>query len=236
MRRLLLILVMLCALPSWGTIALGQHPSKTTCGAAASCAITITSPTAGDLLVGVMHQNSHTVTISSVSGACSGSWVVSSASYTTDLVNTGIEGEFAYCLSAAAGTSVTFTWSATSGSVTAIDVFEFSHAGTMSFDVAGIRDQSTSVSSMAGVTLTLTGASDVIMQLDINNASNPTAISSPYSFQNVNGDGIGWSLNTASGTAPTWTKSGPDASALAAIAFTEVVSSTSRKRVMVTIQ
>lgn len=232
MNRLLILTFLLCSLPSWATIALVQRPNKTTCGAAASCAITITSASAGDALVGIMHMNSHTVTISSVSGACTSGWVVSSASYTSDVVNSGISGEFAYCLNAASGTTVTFTWSATSGSATSVDVYEFSHAGTMQFKVAGFRDQSSSSASVAGVNLGSLGGNSLIVQLDVNNTSSPTAISGGYSFENVNADGIGWLLNVSSDPGPTWTLNAANAAALSAIALTEVITS-NRKRVVV---
>jgi len=129
-----------------------------------------------------------------------------------------------YVLSSTGGVSaITFTYTngnSTSG-YTAISMFEYHTTLTAAFDVDGTRVSSTG-GSPAGVTLTLTGSNDVIAQ-NINGLSGgASAITGTYTNPADFIAGFGWagSINTNSGTAPTWTITSNEAG-MSAIAFKE---------------
>lgn len=88
-------------------------------------------------------------------------------------------------------------------------------------DVGGARDQSATTANPAGIGLTLTGSNDVIVQY-VNYGTNATAISGTYTSPAdfPGGSGVAGSINTSSGTAPTWTATS-STGALGALALKE---------------
>ena len=216
---LLLISLLFFALPARATWALVQHPSTTGCNGT-TCAVTVTSTGAGHLLVFAALIGNTTSTLSSVSG--DGTWTVCGASCRS--VSSVTTTEMGYILSATGGaTTITGTLSATSPWSAA--VLEYSYtSGPISVDAQGHREQTTGTTSCAGVTLTLTGTNDVIVQI-ANPSGSISAVTSPYTSPAdfPGGNGVAGSINTTSGTAPTWTQTS-STDALSAIAFKETAS------------
>jgi hypothetical protein len=180
-----------------GTWSLVQHPNKTTC-ASSPCAITVTSTTAGNLLIGIAGFSTNTGAMTSITGGTSvhPSCKSTSGSFVSNI---------AYVLSATGGTtSVSFTYSGTDDW---IEFLEYkSLGGTPTFDVCGVRSDTSSGANIAGVSAgTLSGTNDVIVQfgewqnLGATVCTNSSA--SPNDFPNSNSVcGLINSTNTAAGT------------------------------------
>lgn len=218
MRRLLILAAfLLLARPASATFTLVQHPNKTTCGTATTCALTVTSTGAGHLLIAVGLQFNANTTISSITNEatwvhCTSCSATQAASGTTDAW---------YTLSATGGvTSITFNFAASTSAI--IEMVELSFtAGPVALDQQGNRVQSTSTASAAGVSLSaFTGSNDAVVQFMTTSGSGGTAVSGGFTADFPAGDGVGWLLNTASNTAPNWTQ-GSGADALGALAFKE---------------
>jgi hypothetical protein len=130
------------------------------CGNAASCAVTITSPKAGDLLVVAAAYDSSGATIKSASGA--GTWVhPSSCSANLPRYETT---DFIYSLSATSGTTISVTMSTTVQYLQLLAV-EYSGNGPFSFDVcAGLVD-STSSANPPGAGVKTSGVNDLALSL-----------------------------------------------------------------------
>lgn len=224
MKKLILSLLLLST-PAWATWSVRTFTSHA-CVAGASCAMTIPSTTAGDLIVVMAYIGNATDKVTSVTdnGGSSYSLCATSSCYATDSSANGVDA--AYCLSVVGGaTSVTVNKTSSSNALT-LYVLQASHAGTAALDAVGTRLQTTNTTSPLGVALTLTGTNDVIVQ-GIHSAS-PTVLSGCY----TSGGGTGnllWQqcTNTTDGTAPTWTTSNSKAQ-MNALAFTEVSSGTTR--------
>jgi hypothetical protein len=114
--------------------------------------------------------------------------------------------------------SITFNFNTNCGACD-VKVYEIGVTnGPAVLDTQGNRDQSTNATSIAGVTLTLTGSADAIVQGGIASGTF-SAVSGSYTNSDfTNGNGRAILLNTASGTAPNWTSTSGRA-ALTAIAF-----------------
>lgn len=214
------LLACLSVLPCFGTWALVQNPSKITCGNVSSCAITVTSTGAGNLLVGSALIIDTAGNLQSISG---GSSVHPANCLATDSGASG-SSDVAYILSATGGsTSITFTFNGTF-TIGVIQLWEFSYSsGPAVFDLCNNRDQSTNSASPLGVSLTaLTGSNDVFIQqgLFVGTVSAVTT----YTGNFPNGNGMAYLLNSTNGTAPTWTQSPSGRAALSGIAFTETAS------------
>lgn len=225
MKRFLLLLLLLCSLPSWATWTVVQHKISGACTASSStCAVTVTSTGTGNVIVIGMAIASNVEAIVSVSGGgtyshpagCNGT---SGSTFGTDC---------AYTLASTSGTtSITVTRTDATTHTWRVAATELSFtSGPVSVDSGSpqTRTQTTAVTNPAGVTLTLTGSNDAIYQMIL--STTPSAITSPYST-NVDFSGPGGfavSINTVSGTAPTWTTAS-SAAALSAIAFTETAAS-----------
>jgi hypothetical protein len=185
-----------------------QHVPRASggCGAT-SCAATVTATGTGNVLVvlGGYHSGT-TMSFSSITGACSSSWVIPAGVH-QDQGSIGVNG--AYCLTSTAGvTTITANYSSTVSGDSQLDVIEYHWSGsTIAVDGTPASSQNGScVSPCAGVAQTLTGASDVIVQWIVWNA--PSAISgvytNPFDVVSTN-QGFAGAINTIVGTAPTWT-------------------------------
>jgi len=127
----------------------------------------------------------------------------------------GASGYNVYCGSSSGGE--TFLAQITgSGTVTYTATTCSGVSATVAYDTSNNRDQSTSASSVPGVTLTLGGTNDVIVTGIADNTI--TAIASPtgatYSFDGSGSsqEAFGYALNTATGAAPTWSTANGTAS------------------------
>jgi hypothetical protein len=210
MKRLLPLLLLLCATPAHATWTLVQVKDNTaSCNA--SCPVTVTATAAGNLLVaGVIAANTG-ITISSVSGGCAGTW--------TRAASTAVSGagdgssELFYCLnSSAAATTVTLTLS---GSPNGLGVVWEAHStnGSIAVDSGATPSGTktdTSCTSCAGTALTLSGNNDFIAALAPcgSSCTGLTGTGWTNDLANASGDGIGHGITTGSLTAPaTWTQS-----------------------------
>lgn len=205
-----LIFVLLLVLKSqaFATCTFIQGAAPTSCGNSSTCAVTISATGTGNLLVGWATANSGVETITSVAGG--GTWTVPGGT-TCRLTGAGQGGiDCAYTLASTSGaTTVTFTMGGTANHLLGA-VGEYSCTGAITFDVAGTGSGS-SQTNPAGVALTLNGTNDIIVQ-GIGSSANVTAINGAYTnpavFTNTDASqktGFGGAINTASGTAPTWT-------------------------------
>lgn len=130
-----------------------------------------------------------------------------------------------YVLSSTGGeTSFTVNYASDTNFQGAI-FMEFSYtAGSIALDDAQVRQPVGSETNPAGATLTVTGASDVVIQAAAIN-TDPTAISGSFTRTSIRfGCAIGDLVNTASGTAPTWTAAAENPGNFYALAFKELAS------------
>lgn len=215
------VLALFLSCPAWATWTVVQHKISTACSTVGTtCAVTVTSTGSGHVIVIGMGVLDNTDQIVSVSGG--GTYTHPATCHAVDLLVKGTD--CAYTLSSTSGTtSITVTRTAASGNNWTVAATELSFTnGPVSVDTGspGTRDQTTTVTNPAGVTLTLAGSNDAIYQ--IITGTSPTAISSPYNTNSdfLSGEGFATAINTVSGTAPTWTQSSSRA-CLSAIAFTE---------------
>ena len=192
-----------------------QH-AENTCASGTTCAVTLSSTTAGQLaVVTLTGAPGATPTISGVSAGL-GTFVHCSNCSAND----GFESvDMGYVASIASGqTSVTVTLSVNPGNAYNVAIFVYSYTySSISLDTSG-SGTDTTCTSCAGIGLTLTGSNDVIVQCT-GTGSTTVSISSPYTdFAPNNVNFTAGAINTASGTAPTWTlQSGVTANA--AMAF-----------------
>lgn len=210
------------------TFALVQHASNS-CGGGATCAVTVTSTTAGNLLVafGANNTGANNLVFSSMTGE--GTWTHCSGGHVATLnagSTTFYQVDCAYILSATGGTtSLTWTWSASAGKST-IEIIEVSRtSGSWALDVNGILGDA-SCTTCASPTLTLSGSNDYIFQYSGLTASTLSAISGSYTSpadfitSGLNGYAgfAGWNGGT-SGASVNWTGSPTDTLPTGAIAF-----------------
>lgn len=217
MRKLLIIFgLLICAMPAHATVTKVQAISAT-CATNPCTSVTIASTGSGNLLVAVLGGSNSAATITAISCTPScGTWTHCASCISHDATAGTIDAE--YILSSSSGGLLLSMTS--SNTPDAMWFYEFSSTATpFLLDTQGTRDQTTAVTSAAGVTLTLTGSNDVIIQSGVC-AANISSITTYTLNGNPNGNGSAYLLNTASGTAPTWTQtSGRDA--FNAIAFKE---------------
>jgi hypothetical protein len=230
--KMALLLVVLC-LPCWGTFSLVQskaNSTSATCGngSTTSCTTgTITATGSGHLLTAMIYLHAIADDVSAVSGG--GTWAEATSCPVGDTTDTQIISCW-YVLSSSSGaTSVTAT--VTTGLARAIVFAEYSFTGaSVSLDYNNGAFRSTSSTSQTGITFTLTGSNDVLVQGAFT-GGNISAISGSYSGNLIQPAlltvGFAYVLNSVVTTAPTWTTvSGR--STVAAMAFSEASSSTSQ--------
>jgi hypothetical protein len=217
----LALFALLLSCPAWATWAVVQHTSNTCTTASQTCNIAVSSTGTGNVIVIGIGIASNAEQIVSVSGG--GTYThPATACHSADGTTRG--ADCAYTLASTSGTTtitVTRTDATSFGWNASATEYSFT-SGPVSLDTGTpqVRDQTTTVTGPAGVTLTLSGTNDAIYQMIEGTA--PTAVTSPYSTnQNFSANlGAASSINTVSGTAPTWTQTSAKA-ALSAIAFTE---------------
>lgn len=234
---LLTAIFSLCMAPqsAHATWSLVQHP-RGACNVSSPCSLTVTATGTGHLGILIFLQAQGAApTLSSVSDGTS-TWTVNG---TCSVTNGGIGGVFgAYSVNLASGiTSISATLSAGTAFNGEVEFLEYSTTGGPPiFDTcAGTVNGSSA--TPAGQVLTLSGTNDVIVQV-IQSAGpqNATAVTGtytnpadfPFSGPAAAGYGIAGSINTSSGTAPTWTLNGANTSLVIGMAFKESVAAGSR--------
>lgn len=225
MKKLLLVFgLFLFTVPSWATWTLVHSASNATCpGSGTSCAITVSSTGAGHVIVLWFYMptaGAGTNSIASVS--CGGTYTVDTGSLITVSALGGSQ-QMAYTLSSTSGVTtctINTTAAMNSGGVAAMSEYSFT-AGSVAFDISGNRNQAITTNP-AGVTLTLSGTNDVIVQAVTPDAS-CSAIAAPFTNPDIFPGGWGYAgaINQSSGTGPTWT-CGSGADMLSAVAIKEV--------------
>lgn len=213
---------------AWGTIAVVQHPvlaTQVTCTGGTCPAFTVTTTGSGHAGIFAVTMETAGLTISSIScaGATCAGWQVSHSSPAcqgTDATGAA-STDIAYYPSLPSGvTSITVVLSSAT-SLDDMEFVEYSFTGSsMSFDTCGNRTNTPASANMAGVTLTLTGSNDAILQVGRPGSALTacTGWASPADF--TNGDGYCGKINVNSGTAVSWTNTSTTA-ALSALALTE---------------
>lgn len=226
---LLAAVVLSCTVPqsAHATWALVQHP-RGACNGTPPCTLTIAATGVGHLgeLI-YLNGSGVSPTLTSVSDGTS-TWTVNGTCVATSGAIGAIAGAYSVNLASGITTlTITPTGQAFNGEV---EFLEFSTTvGPPIFDTcAGTTNGSSA--TPAGQVLTLTGTNDVILQ-SINSAGpqNATALTGtytnpadfPFSGPSAAGYGIGGSINTASGAAPTWTLNGANTSLVMGMAFKE---------------
>lgn len=188
-----------------------------------TCSVTLNQTIGAGHLVVVWGSN-YTVTASHITGlsAGAGTATLCPSSTCAGFDSSQIADDFAVILSASsfAGPMV-ITWSqafTANNGVAEVREYSFTN-GPVSIDGnGGTRDQSSGASSIAGVAMSPTGASDLIVQ-GIAGSDNCSAITTYTHSDFLSGNGIADLLNTTSGTAPTWTCAANTFAALNAVAI-----------------
>lgn len=202
------ILFFLSLMPgsAWATFTNGQDVINGSCSSSSTtCAITVTSTTAGD--AGVVEINyGHTAQVN-VTGVTGGTWVVGTGCATScssfdSTASGGISG--GYTLSLTGGsTTITVTVSVAPSFGWSAEFREASfNNGPLLVDKTGNKAITTNTVNPTGVALTLTGSNDFIVQ-GVVYTTTCTAISGSYT--NLSGLVSAVLVNSTSGTAPTWT-------------------------------
>ena len=194
-----------------------------------SCSITSLNTTAGHLVVFGMtngagnHISSVTLPISGGNIFCFGcAGGIFTSCFVTDAA-TSFTSDCGYTFGVTTSSGTTFTivrdTIATAGWRVWYAELAKSTGCTISLDAVGTRDQTTNSTSPIGVTLSIAGPSDAIVQ-EVGVGSGVTAVTSPYSTNFLHGgtQGVALSINTSSGAPPTWTVTN-NKSALSGIAF-----------------
>jgi hypothetical protein len=223
MRRLLFSLVVAAISASALGSTWSSHFKQAACSAtSATCAVSSISPVvgAGNLLIIAvwLAQADDAITISSISGdACT---LVISAGIAGASVEGGLRT--AYCLSAAgAESSVTITVSSAPANAWRAEVdYASSTAPPYFLDSSGSADQTTVVSPQPGIAFAEKGANDVMFQWIRLGGGTVSSINGAYTVQLTSGVvSSAVALNTVTGTAPSWTLSSGQKSAVAGLAF-----------------
>lgn len=206
---------------TWSTPT--QTVFNNACGAATSCAVTVSAIGVGHLLVVVAHT-SNSVTLNSVTAAGETMSILSGC----DTGKTGC----AYTKSTVGGaTTVTCNWSDTTSSTnTTCGVYEVPYTAQSIYLESNAQGATRTgpSTSMFGPDLTanysylLEGYSDAVFQLITTTTGTVSAINSSYTLANhVGRAGDAYILNTISNSTPTWTNSQSTSALVAVLSFGE---------------
>jgi hypothetical protein len=225
------------------TWTLIQHKNNFTCSGTASgtnaCAVTVTSTTAGNVLVvaSAIFWGSSTGTnapsfVSATGNSGDTSFTHCPSAY-GELNYSGHNYEAADCayIASATGgaTSVTYNWNTQSASGNAwnidVEFLEFHRSsGSPTIDTSN-NATSSACTTCTAPTLSLSSGSDVIVQF-VSVFNTLSSVAAPYATSpspdldssNVFG-GFAWALNQSSGTGPVWTASSSGSIAMGGVAF-----------------
>lgn len=153
-----IVLVMVLGLGDlgWAAATIVQTTLGHSAVSSTTLAVTVTSTGSGNLLVLGSATPFNSVTVSSISGGCSGSWTQATGAAGSDSWF-GSETDVWYCLSSSSGaTTVTITYSGSSDNKTGI-VWEVSGMTSPSLDDADHVNDGTAA-TITGPTLTSTGS------------------------------------------------------------------------------
>jgi len=228
-----LVVLLLATSPAWATFTLVQHVNNRACagsGSITTCNLTVTSTGSGHVIVIAVGLGGASKSITSVSGA--GTYTHCTTCTATD--SNGESSDMSYTLNSSSGvTTITVNFSSTAQNSAAVEMWELSFTGSsVQFDVGNNIDNSTNT-NRGGASLTaLTGTNDALFQCIFAGSTvvTVTAINGAYTtgdFGTVaagNGTGFAVAINSATGTAPTWTFSGNARSAGSGLAISETSS------------
>ncbi len=211
------------------TMTVVQHVGADACFGSAACALTITSTTAGNLLIAIAAANGgNNYSYSSITGE--GGWTVCPAGV-VNVVNDDMtqvySADCAYKLSAAGGvTSLTWNWAGGTPNGTVFELIEVSRSsGSWTYDT-GNTATPTTCTTCAGPTLTLTGSNDYIVQY-ASTLQVIASVSGSYTdptdlYQDgidSTSAGFAGKKETSSGASVNWTVAPADTLATGAVAF-----------------
>lgn len=225
MKRLLFLLgILLVTSPTWATLAVVQHVVNSACSTGTTCVLTVTSTGSGHILVvGAASQVNPTRTITLISAGGTFSHCANTPGSNS---GGGNSTDAQYTLNSASGvTVITVTMSSAVTSPWAVELLEVSYTGTPSIDTCN-NVNNTTTTNRGGVDLTaLTGANDLLFQIIALNGVGDTvsAISGAYTTSDLGVRfGFAAAINSAVGTAPTWTFGGNSQSSGSGLAIKEV--------------
>jgi hypothetical protein len=224
MKKLLILLVLLfAALPVEASWTLVQHPFNNACTSGTStCTVTMTQNTGSNNLLVFMYggfSSAGTPQLSSINAG--GTFVHCSNCSAKDTNNNAVDAGYVLQSTSGVGSiTVTMTAVGNSAGTWVMTAYEYSTTlGPPVFDASG-SGADTACTSCAGQALTLGGANDAIGTVVSPNASCST-VTSPYTNPNdTSTANAAGAINTASGSAPTFTCVSGTA-AVAAMAFKE---------------
>lgn len=209
----------------YGTWTCIQHRITQCGGSVSNCAITVTTTGSGHAAIVTSPIGSGTLTISSISDGTSTYSLPGCGG--TDGTAGSIDSGYTTAL-ASGKTSITVNYSGTaSGPV--VHFVEVGNSGTIAYDTCANRDQSSNSTTPAGVTLTLGGTDDFIVQ-GITSAGTASAITNTWAALFSAGNG-GAERVTTSGAAPTWTNTNTRSELIATALKATAASSAIRHRV-----
>lgn len=211
------------------TFTVVQHPAASACFGSATCALTVTSTTAGNLLIAIASGNGgNNYSYSSITGE--GGWThcpSGTVNVTNDAMSQVYSADCAYKLSAAGGvTSLTWNWAGGTPNGSVFELIEVSRSsGSWTYDTGNTATPAT-CTTCAGPALTLTGSNDYIVQY-ASSLQVFAAISGSYvdpfdTFQDgiaSTSAGFAGKKGTASGSSVNWTLAPADSLATGAVAF-----------------
>jgi hypothetical protein len=219
-KQLILCLAVFCS-PAWATWTLTQVKDTTTCAqASATCAVTVTSTTAGHALIAGYLTGGNKVAISSVTaGSCAATWT-----HCPTCSASTIGADLFYCTNATSGTtSITITLASapTGGAWIAVIWEAASSNGSIALDSGATPSNNkadTTCTACAGASLTLGGNNDFIAAIGAcgGTCSALTGTGFTNDLSNPSGDGIGHGITSGSVVAPaTWTQTSGTLGAIA---------------------
>lgn len=238
LKRILPILgLLLFSTPAWATWSLIHTSANADITSSGSTSTITGTPSAGNLLVAFYaDRSSATFSVTSVTGACTGSWVVPAGAHSTNATGARAQ-QLAYCLNAAASTTVTTNYTGASDTVTPSFTEYHSTVGNFFDLAAGSTNLSCVSTTCTGPSVTTTGSNDMIVTYFSSNTNTPTATAGPFTFElgssftDNHGNPLAHALNqAASSYAPVWTEGTDNTANNTVIAFSESAGGTAASK------